>query len=212
MISPIECTKYLIGSDTKWITAGDDTQYYLEDYSGLGDYVIVFLGSDSAADWKNNFRFWKVPYKEMKTKFYIHAGFLKCWKLIEDEVIGKLRECNFNSITVTGHSYGGALATLCKEAIWFHFPEKRNVTRLITFGSPRVIGTYNWKKIKERWDNSLLLANGSDMVTKIPFASMFYKHVSAITHIGDLPKLHKYFDFSYHEVYKYRDTLQKLIQ
>lgn len=211
MLTPLECTRYFIESGFDWIVSGDDTDYYMEDYTGNGDYVIAFYGSDSKIDWRNNFRFWKVPYKHMEVKFYVHAGFLKCWKLVEDEIIGKLRSCNFRTLTITGHSYGGAISILCKESVWFNFPEKRDKVKLMAFGSPRVIGLYNWRKIKERWDNSLLLSNGSDIVTKIPFASMLYRHVRKVTHIGDVPRLFKYFKAEhYHSIDGYRSTLERI--
>ena len=63
-------------------------------------------------------------------------------------------------ITILGHSYGGAIATLCKEQLWHDLPFMRDNIRLVTFGSPRVIGWLNWWKIKHRWDNSTVYRNG----------------------------------------------------
>ena len=209
-MTPLACSILLSSGLTSWSTAGDDTQYHIEDYSGSGDIVIAFLGSNSDVDWKNNFRFWKTPYKNMETKFYVHAGFLKCWKLIEDTIGAELSKYNISSITITGHSYGGALAILCKEYIWYHYPELRDNTRLITFGAPRVIGLHNWTKIKDRWNNSTLLMNGSDFITRIPFRCMFYRHVAKIIHLGDEIRLWKYFDFKYHWIENYCDSIRRI--
>ena len=59
MITPIEATRYFREPQT-WKTAGEDTQYLIE-CDEERNVIIVFQGSNSDIDWKNNFRFWKRP-------------------------------------------------------------------------------------------------------------------------------------------------------
>lgn len=106
MITPIEALKYFKGR-IDWITTGLDVQYYI-DKDNEGNVVIAFQGSNSKLDWKQNFKFWKKPYKNMKVKFRVHSGFLEIWKSCRDEIMNRLEEMNPTSITVVGHSLGGS--------------------------------------------------------------------------------------------------------
>ena len=173
----------------QWQTIGDDTQYLIKETDS--EFIIAFYGSNSKNDWKNNFNFFKKPYKNMEVPFHVHRGFLKVWKLINDHFLALVKDVD-KPITIIGHSYGGAIATLCMEDIWFNYPEKRASLNLITYGSPRVIGWYNYRKIKERWNNSSIYENRLDLVTHVPFVLMGFRHVKKITKIGrDKPFLQK---------------------
>lgn len=210
MITPRECADYF-HNHTSWRTSGDDTQWFIERKED-GEVVLVFKESDSHKDWKNNFRFWARPYKNMKTTFFVHSGFLKCWKLINDEVIAAVRELNPTSITVTGWSYGGAMATLAYEDIYFNFPELRDKRQMITFGAPRVVSIWNFRKIKERWNNSYRFINGADIVTCVPLRIMAFRHVCKPIHIGDLRLPHRFFNAAkYHDISGYKSSLDKII-
>jgi predicted lipase len=164
-----------------WKTIGDDTQYLIHETED--EYIIAFYGSNSDADWKNNFNFFKKPYKNMQVPFHVHRGFLKAWKLINDYFITAVKDVS-KPITIVGHSYGGAIATLCMEDIWFNYPEKRVDLKLVTFGAPRVIGWYNYRKIEERWANATLYSNTFDSVSHVPFFLMGFRHVKKLTVVG----------------------------
>lgn len=97
-----------------WDTIGTDTQYrVLEEHD---EVIIIFKESNSKADWRINFNFPKKPYKRMPVPFYVHGGFLKEWKKINDYFLKRVERIN-KPITIVGWSYGGALATLCYEDI-----------------------------------------------------------------------------------------------
>lgn len=213
MLTPIKCAE-LFKSSIPWKTGGEDTQYYIRKTNSTGEVLIMFAPSNSKLDWKNNFSFWKRPYKDMEVKFFCHGGFLKCWKLVRDEVEDEVKKLNPKSITVTGWSYGGAIATLCMEDMWYLFPELRGEhLQCITFGAPRVIGFLNYKKIKERWTNTRLFTNGSDIVTCVPFICMMFRHVTQQIHIG---KLRHFIDFFkpqiYHDISNYIESIRKIIR
>jgi len=189
----------------QWQTIGDDTQYLIKETDD--DYIIAFYGSNSDADWKNNFNFFKKPYKNMQVPFHVHRGFLKAWKLINDYFITAVKDIN-KPITIVGHSYGGAIATLCMEDIWFNYPEKRADLKLVTFGAPRVIGWYNYKKIKERWANSTMYSNTFDLVSHVPFFLMGFIHVKKRTVVGKQKSLRQKVDFvSNHTVEQYENQI-----
>ena len=235
MKTPYQCTSYFV-NQPEWITGGDDTQYYIEKNDKTGEVVVVFAPSNSKRDWLNNFRFWKKPYKNMDITFFCHSGFLTCYKKVEDEIREAVKALDPSSITITGWSYGGAMAVLCMENLWYEFiylrehpestdsrareaegkPSLRGKMQCITFGCPRVVGFWNWKKIKERWEGTRLFKNGADIVTCVPLVTMLYHHVSKQIHIGDKIRLWKYLQANkYHNVPGedgYSGTLKRIVK
>lgn len=97
-----------------WDTIGTDTQYKILDLKD--EYIILFYPSNSKADWKINFSFPKRPYRNMPITYFAHGGFLKEWKKINDFFLNEVKDIT-KPITIVGHSYGGAMATLCKYLI-----------------------------------------------------------------------------------------------
>lgn len=225
-MTTLEATKYFTEPQT-WETAGDDTQYLIECDSH--NVVIVFCGSNSDVDWKNNFKFWKKPYKNMDIKFRVHSGFLHCWKACQDTIMEKVKSLNPSTITVIGHSYGGALATLCMEDCWYRYIYTRENNRndeiantslrgkikCITFGAPRVLGLWNYRKVKERWEGTTLFNCDSDIVCTVPPYIFLYKHVTEQTHIGELRHWWDFFRFrkwgEVHSVNNYKNTIEEII-
>lgn len=197
-MTPIEATKYFTEPQT-WETAGDDTQYIIRKTSKK-QVIVVFQGSNSDIDWKNNFRFWKKPYKDMEVEFRVHSGFLHCWQACRDTIMARVEELEPESILIIGHSYGGALATLCMEDCWYRFIYSREMNqsdevaktslrgkiKCWTFGAPRVLGWLHYGKVKERWEGTTLFNNTSDIVCAVPPYWLFYRHVTEQTHIGHL--------------------------
>lgn len=209
MLTSLECAEYFV-NQPEWITGGDDTQYYIERKDD-GEVVIVFAESNSKVDWKNNFSFWKKPYRDMEVPFFCHGGFLKCWKLVRDEIANIVVDMRPTAITVTGWSYGGAIATFCIEDMWFRYPALRNKMQCVTFGAPRVIGWWNYRKIKERWESQRLFTNGADIVTCVPFIFMMFRHVHEQIHIGDLRKFWRFFrPGKYHLINNYIDSIKQI--
>ena len=137
----------------------------------------------------------------------MHGGFLEEWKKINDHFLKEAAAYN-KPITVCGWSYGGAMATLCYEDIWFNQVFKIGLIRLVTFGSPRVIGAYNFKKVRVRWQGATLYANGSDIVTEVPPFFFGFRHVTKTKHIGDKKTLFGYFKpKKYHHIDGYIESL-----
>lgn len=166
-----------------WQTAGTDTQYQIIETPD--ETILIFAESNSKLDWKTNLSFPKKPYRYMETLFYVHGGYLKEWKLVQDTVmLNFLYSMPDKPITVVGWSYGGAMATLAMEALWHDFPYLRESLRLVTFGSPRVIGWFNYWRVKERWENTTRYRNESDFVTCVPFILMGFHHVKKVSQGG----------------------------
>jgi len=131
-------------------------EWYL---SYLKDTVyITFRGSDGTADWIDNFRFCKtpvnaikenkkvVPYEGISEKIKVHSGFVKQYKSVRKDILDNVRvkrRAGFKKFIITGHSLGGALATICSLDIQYNIPDIEVVC--LPFASPKV-GNKHWKK------------------------------------------------------------------
>lgn len=101
----------------------------------------------------------------------VHRGFKRevddIWPIIE-----KSLQENTKTLWFTGHSLGGAMATICAgRCMLSHI--KSNPAQIVTFGSPRVGNKryINFVKVNhKRW------VNNNDIVTKVPPAWLGYRH------------------------------------
>ena len=132
---------------------------------------LAFKFTDSIIDWIFNFFFLPLPvkpYKKMKVKWYIHAGFRLKWNAIKDDVYNIIlsNKGRIKTVIITGHSQGGALATLAHELAWFHFKDLNLKT--YTFGSPRTVFFRNFKKLSGRFEGIINYKTKMDIVTNVP--------------------------------------------
>lgn len=168
---------------------GDSVNYaFVEEGDTL---YIYFQGSNSISDWVRNFWFFKKPYKNMKISYYVHGGFLSAWKEVEDIISNKILEkvplqdghydYKFKKIISVGFSHGGALSGLCHEFVWFNRPDIRNNIFGVGFESPRFYhGLFVNKKLKERWENYIVIRNHFDIVTFLPPRLFLFTHVGTV--------------------------------
>lgn len=120
----------------------------------------------------------------------IHKGFAVAYAAISIKLIRVLKVLQAKKrrpVFLTGHSLGGALATVCSLDIYFRLPMNKKEIFVSTFGAPRVGNRhfqliYN-QSIPIHWR----IVVGPDVVAKLP--KMGYKHVGKkvlITVDGDL--------------------------
>ena len=185
--NPIEFSK---GDVSGHYAIEDDTLY------------IVYQGSHGRADWIDNFKFWKKdvrkvkPYGNADSDIEVHAGFMEQYKQIRPTIHGLMKIKKIKAVVCTGHSLGGALATLTAVDIQYNFPDK-NIT-CVTFGSPRVGNKAFAESFNKRVPDSWRYVNGDDIVCKVPMAVLFYYHVDDLIEIGK-KKFYKLFFWEDHE-------------
>lgn len=153
------------------------------------DIIIIFRGTEfiSFAEWKRNFEFSPIPWPAGGR---VHKGFNKALKVIWENGLQNLlkelrdepgRKRNFY---FTGHSLGGALATLASSL--FHFESKNHSAHefiaLYIFGAPRA-GNKTFQqnfKIQNAWR----IENNSDIVTQAPSSWIYrYRHIGESKYI-----------------------------
>ena len=110
----------------------------------------------------------------------IHAGFHKAFNEIENELTTDFNTQNntreFNKIVFTGHSLGGAIATVAGHYYSIKYPEAK--VEVWTFGSPKVGNNVFKKEFNQRVSKSMRIYARDDPITMVPFDFVF-KHVDS---------------------------------
>ena len=144
--------------------------------------IIAFRGTEPKefSDIKADLNAFK---GKSRTEGYVHNGFKdevdKLWADIKVSLARKGKR----RLYVCGHSLGAAMATICASRL------EVEVEELYTYGSPRVGGN--------EFVHNLLVThyrhvNNNDIVTKVPFWIMGFRHhgdLTYINHYGNIRKL-----------------------
>jgi len=136
--------------------------------------VLVFRGTERAdkADLLTNAKIIQTPFLDFGTA---HQGFVKALDWVGDDIqttIESLLKEKPRAFWLSGHSLGGALATL------YALKKPEQVTAVYTMGAPRVGGIRLAKNI----DMRILLyriVNDNDIIPRLP-TPPFYKHGGTI--------------------------------
>lgn len=146
-----------------------------------GVRVVAVRGTDERADWGQNLDLaWE---DDDESDGRIHHGFSEAavalWVATVHDFI---RRSGATTIIFTGHSLGGAVATLLAclalRARTLNFGVHWSRPYLITFGSPRV-GDGRWAKWMDHYlqDRVIRFVNNNDVVPHIPSRLRGYRHV-----------------------------------
>ncbi len=155
-----------------------------------GQVTIVYHGTSSLRNMATDI--WALGTTVFFAQGYVHSGFyygfLRSWDelypIIADYAASRGQTVSDLDITVTGHSMGGALATICGYRL--AKISKVEKLRVITFASPRVLSfqcafdydtTHLGNTNTTLGQQTLRVAQEGDPVTKVPSSMMGYKHV-----------------------------------
>ncbi|MEO0407493.1 MAG: lipase family protein [Cyanobacteria bacterium P01_A01_bin.135] len=174
--------------------------------------TIVFRGSESSYDWEINFdtaqeraefdekiiqdviveeeaREQDYPYQgRNRSESLIHRGFTAAYFSVRDQLHQAIASRDITEVAVTGHSLGGALATLCAVDLQYNFPSLKSL-EAYTFGAPRVGNRGFSESYNERVPRSYRFVNGMDIVPALPrWWQGRYAHVASEVRIGQRVK------------------------
>ncbi|MBD2099450.1 lipase family protein [Leptolyngbya sp. FACHB-261] len=164
-----------------------DTQAFV----AANDQIVVlsFRGTTDRNDWATNIG---VAFKEETKIGKVHEGFLEALDCVWPRVMTTLDafQDKNQSLWITGHSLGGALATLATARLRFGL--KRPVAGLYTFGSPRAVDeafadTFN----HDFKAQTFRLVHNNDVVTRVPPRSFGYSHVGTFLYIDPKGRIHQ---------------------
>lgn len=158
-----------------------------------GTAVFAFRGTASKQDGLQDVKIFSrnIDYlQELYPGVKAHLGFMQQFAAVchpdrsETNMAAVLKELSGgqtpNRVICTGHSLGGALATLGAAWAALEYPDAD--IRCITFGSPRVANKVFGKAFNALVGTSLRLVHGFDPVPSLP-PSLMYKHVPGVIHI-----------------------------
>ncbi|KAI8613818.1 Alpha/Beta hydrolase protein [Chytriomyces sp. MP71] len=186
------CTTCCRGSaGTKNISTFGGTPFAATGFTAINPnsntIIIAFRGTNSLDTWISDLLIAKpdydLPSAPPGTK--VHYGFLSLWQTVRVEVIENvihLLEAHNDSnprILFTGHSLGGALATIAAVDIFQHLHDRLvpSQVTLLTFGQPRVGNpTFsNWVNAFN-FSNTFRVTNQDDWTPHLPPLFSGFKH------------------------------------
>ena len=107
----------------------------------------------------------------------IHAGFRQAYESVRPQIERSLKKVEGLPLYITGHSLGGALATVATQNLESNPKFEFRIAACYTFGSPRVGNAEYDPNIKSSF---FRIVNTTDIVTVIPLLVMGFVHVGDI--------------------------------
>jgi|TARA_R110000796_G_scaffold38517_3_gene96890 triacylglycerol lipase len=146
------------------------------------NFIIAFRGTEPSefSDVKADLLAVK---RKSRTEGQVHMGFLLEIRKLWPDIKALLPKTKKKQIWITGHSLGAAMATLCASRLEDRTP------KLYTYGSPRVGGKLF---VMGCMIDHYRFVNNNDVVTKVPFWIMGFRHHGDLTYInyyGNVRKL-----------------------
>ena len=159
--------------------------------------TVIFRGTDSARDWYYNLNYCQVDIGDGNL---VHKGFYR--KLMNNNSFNHINNILFSllhfkknyDLNITGHSLGGALATLYAFLIKDKVKTNTKIN-VVSFGSPR-LGNFKFRQSFDECNklSHYRVTNCRDIVTAVPFYN--YSHVGINLYI-DSDKLTIYDKYNY---------------
>jgi predicted lipase len=139
--------------------------------------LISFRGTNSVVDIKFDLDARLIKLDDSHQDIMVHAGFRHKLKSIEKQIRAILEEYNesYDKVIFTGHSLGGALATLAAPLFGEAYPTKS--IECLTFGTPRVGDAKFVEWFNAKVDSNFRVINEGDRVVALPIQKSFL-HVS----------------------------------
>ena len=177
-------------------TAGDTVSYGFLATSSTGELVAVIRGTDSILEWIDDAQFYFVYNPIAGSRGFTEEGFSAIYQSLRlgkstssqsvvKAIAGYVKTGTAKSVTVTGHSLGGALATLLALDVVHNSTEKTPV--LYTFASPRVGEELFASDFNEQVPTKYRVYNSTDVVPYIPL----WPYVSVKTPFKLTPNSHQ---------------------
>ena len=152
--------------------------------------IIAFRGTQTQLEWWRNLQATQRDYSDPLTGNYygkVHRGYFKIVReQISSALIETVRQLDPTvPCYVTGHSLGGAVATLSAMEIALNVPEIREQIQLYTYAAPR-IGDRDFAEAHSQLiPNSYRVVNLSDSVPLVPPIEIKNKFTTAnYAHVG----------------------------
>ena len=190
---------------------------------GAGDVVVAIRGTESIQEWIQDAKFLAVPCPFLRSGGNSEDGFTDMYESMVTGPEGRAAKVvqalpalpwknPVTSLTICGHSLGGALATLLALDVAANLRAPFSSPAVYTYASPKAgdplfASTYNHVV-----PNTVRIANRLDLVPKLPLPPL-YDHVSGLFELNPIklsipPKVLVKFDIPCEHIL---DTYQHLL-
>lgn len=146
-----------------------DTQFFMA--ISKKKLLIAVRGTEPTKwkDWLQDAKADQIDFSSNKSHGQVHKGFFKGFSFVQNEIENFLKSNKISGkeIIITGHSLGGAIATLAAAWLSDHPHFKSSKIMLYTYGSPRV-GNKTFSKYFSNKFIYFRCVNNKDMVTTLP--------------------------------------------
>ncbi|MCP3887250.1 MAG: lipase family protein [Desulfobulbaceae bacterium] len=181
----------LIGDRFYFSDKNTDTQAFV-----VGDknkIIVSFRGTEGKfKDWATDVNLVKTSWTNSHPVGEVHSGFYGALKSVWEDMFAEIMNLRTNnqSIWLTGHSLGAALATLAAATLQL---QHSNITinGVYTFGQPR-LGDHKFSKNynAELKTITFRCVNNNDVVTRVPPQIFGYSHVGKLMYFDTEGNLH----------------------
>jgi len=168
----------LKGGGFKWVNGFSSTETGTQAFLVVKDdnayAVLAFRGTEK--NWRDIQT--DILARRIKTpKGKIHVGFKSAFASIEKDIKKSLARVAGLPLYITGHSLGGALATVATQSLEWDSRFRDQIAACYTFGSPRVGNDEYDTSIKSMFYR---VVNTTDIVTIVPLLLMGFVHVGDV--------------------------------
>ncbi|KAJ2029939.1 hypothetical protein IWW57_001418 [Coemansia sp. S610] len=165
-----------------WEIGVPESAGYIARNPGKKLIIVAFRGTDNLLQWVDNTDVWQMQWPAALNNSYVHRGFMRGYLSVRPIVLGYVKDVATKypdySISLVGHSLGGAKASICLLDLSLTIPELLPRLRLYTQGQPRVgnrgfanainaLGVLISREVYEY-----------DLIPRLPLESMGYRHHS----------------------------------
>jgi len=171
--------KKLEGGSFKWIKGfvsnETDTQAFLVVKDDLSYAVLAFRGTEvtKLTDIKTDATASMISLVGGR----VHKGFIQAYKSVATEIERSVAKLDGIPLYITGHSLGGALATVATQHLEANPAFRDQIAACYTYGSPRVGNDQFDREFKSA---IYRVVNTTDVVTIVPLLAMGYIHVGDV--------------------------------
>ncbi|KAL0586249.1 hypothetical protein ABG067_004098 [Albugo candida] len=158
-------------------------------YSSDRDAIVIsFRGSSNIKNWIANIKFRKKRAYNEYPEALVHRGFYELYQKVAAQVLASIRKIRHEHATavilLTGHSLGGAIASIC--AFELKLLHGLDAHAVYTFGQPR-LGNLAFAKLVQYYvPNLFRVIHADDLVPRLPPSYLHYHHSAT-----EVRKFHK---------------------
>lgn len=177
-IDKFDLIKTFKGYDTYGMIYRNFAVFYYSKFLNMG--IISFSGTEYTSEWIDDLDFRQTNPISITNdnKIFTHIQFYKIYDSLRNDLIQTIKDTiNENTILIcTGHSLGGAIASICYIDIICNNIVKNRT--LYTFGSPRA-GNIEFANIINKENTAFRIVNSADLTPTVPLpvlSSNIYCH------------------------------------